>query len=107
MGFFDPTPPKRVTPLELQKHVLGQLEVGEHKLSEAQSDRLRSVLGGYMDSDSFKHKNYPGLTAEELPGLINSLKADQHKEHGNHLSDRQIEKIEHVLQKYINKHVAS
>lgn len=106
MGFFDP-PPKRVTPNELHRHVFGQLEAGEHKLTEFQSDRLRGVLEGYMDSDSFKHKNSPGLTEKELPDLIGHLKADQHREHGNHLSDNQIEKVEHVLKKYIDKHVAN
>jgi hypothetical protein len=106
MGFFDSTPPKRVTPTELHNHVMGQLKTGDHKLSDAQSDRLRGVLEGHMDSDSFKHRNAPGLTADELPGLMGSLKADQHRDHGNHLSDHQLEKVEGLLQKYIDKHVS-
>jgi|GEM_PF-5988425 len=106
MGLFD-SPPKRVTPHELHNHVIGQLEAGEHKLSERQSEHFRAVVHGYMDSDTAKFKNHPGLTAGELPGLIDHLKANQHTEHGNHLSDHQIGKIEHVLQKYIDKHVTN
>ncbi len=55
MGLFDATPPKRVTPLELHKHVLGQLKNGEHRLSDGQAERLQEVVSGYMDSDSFSH----------------------------------------------------
>lgn len=105
MGIFAPLPPKRVTPTELHKHVMGQLEIGEHKLSENQSNRFHEVISGYMDADTARFKNHPGLTREELPGLINTLKSDQHHEHGNHLSDHQIGKIEHVLNTYIDKHV--
>ena len=55
-----------------------------------------------MDSDSAT-KKYPGLTAEELPGLIDNLKSGQHNSSGNHFSDGQIGKIEHVLKTYIDK----
>ena len=107
MGIFDTTPPKRVTPTELHKHVMGQLKTGDHQLSVNQANRFREVVEGYMDSDSFAHKNSPGLTGQELPGLISNLKADQKGDHGNHLSDNQIGKIAHVLKNYIDKSVTS
>jgi hypothetical protein len=107
MGFFDPLPPKRVTPHELHAHVVGQLKTGDHALTENQAHRFHEVVSGYMDADTARFKNHPGLTAQELPTLIQTLKDDQHGTHGNHLNDHQIGKIEHVLQKYIDHHVSN
>jgi len=84
---------------------MGQLKTGEHALSDHQAARFKEVISGHMDADTARYKNHPGLTAEELPTLMQSLKDDQRNPHGNHLNDHQIEKIGHVVQKYIDKHV--
>ena len=106
MGIFGATPPKRVTPLELHNHVVGALRTGEHRLSQGQADHFHSVIQGYMDSDSYRFKNSPGLTKKELPEFLSALKSEQHSSHGNHLSDHQISKVEHVLNRYIDKHMS-
>ncbi len=100
MGIFTPST-KRITADEMHHYVMGDLRSGDHALSRAQAEHLKSILDTHVDDLASRVTKEKGINEETFKNIMRHLKDEAKDSYGPRYSDAQLAKIQKHGEEYV------